>query len=52
MLAEAAEWAIGQAAFSEQQLQAQFSWLSEAEVQSLVQLLVRADAITPYEPQL
>jgi len=52
LLADAAEWALGQAAFSEQQLQAQFSWLSETEVQSLVQLLVRTGAFTPYEPQL
>ena len=52
LLAEAAEWAIGQAAFSEQQLQAQFPWLEDAEVQSLVQLLVRTGAFTPYEPQL
>ena len=51
-LAEAAEWAIGQAAFSQQQLQAQFPWLSEAEVRSLIQLLVRVGAITPYEPRL
>ena len=51
-LAEAAEWAIGQAAFSQQQLQAQFPWLSEAEVRSLIQLLVRVGAITPYEPGL
>ena len=52
LLVDAAEWALGQAAFSEQQLQAQFSWLSETEVQSLVQLLVRTGAFTPYEPQL
>jgi len=52
LLAEAAEWAIGQAAFSQQLLQAQFSWLSEAEVQRLVQLLVKVGAFTPYEPQL
>jgi len=51
-LAEAAEWAIGQAAFSQQQLQAQFPWLSEAEIRSLIQLLVRVGAITPYEPGL
>jgi len=51
-LAEAAEWAIGQAAFSEQQLQAQFPWLSGVEVQSLIQLLIRVGAITPYEPGL
>ena len=51
-LAEAAEWAIGQAAFSQQQLQAQFPWLSEAEVRSLIQLLVRVGAITLYEPRL
>ena len=51
-LAEAAEWAIGQAAFSQQQLQAQFPWLSGVEVQSLIQLLIRVGAITPYEPGL
>ena len=41
-----------QAAFSEQQLRAQFPWLSETEVRSLIELLIKVGVITPYEPQL
>jgi hypothetical protein len=51
-LAEAAEWAIGQAAFSEQQLRAQFPWLSDQEVRRLTELLTRAGLFAPYEPAL
>jgi ribosomal protein L16 Arg81 hydroxylase len=51
-LAEAAEWAIGQAAFSAQQLRAEFAWLSEEEVGRLIELLTRTGLFAPYEPAL
>ena len=50
--AEAVEWAIGQAMFSEQQLGAQFPWLSNEEVQSAIGLLTRYGLIARFEPAL
>jgi ribosomal protein L16 Arg81 hydroxylase len=51
-LARPAEWALEQAAFSEQQLHARFGWLDETEVRKLVQLLTRSQLFVPYDPPL
>jgi ribosomal protein L16 Arg81 hydroxylase len=51
-MAEAVEWAIGQAAFSEQQLRAAFGWLLDDEVGRIIQILTRSGLYTPYDPPL
>ena len=52
ILSSAAEWALEQRAFSSQQLAARFHWLTEDEVQQLVQLLLQAELVFPYQPEL
>jgi len=49
---EAIEWVINQQAFSLQQLQANFRWLTEEEAQRLVELVTLAGLFAPYEPAL
>jgi ribosomal protein L16 Arg81 hydroxylase len=52
LLGGPAEWALGQQAFSAQQLAARFSWLKQEETASLVALLVRGGLFVPYQPAL
>jgi hypothetical protein len=46
------EWLLGQQAFSKQQLQAQFGWLADAEVEQLIGIVTRARLFAPFEPQV
>jgi hypothetical protein len=48
----AAEWILDQAAFSLQQLAANFPYLGEAELKGLVQTLERMGIIFAYEPEI
>jgi len=52
MLSEPAQWALGQPAFSLQQLAARFSWLDKAEAEGLVRLFEKAGLIFPYTPEM
>jgi bifunctional lysine-specific demethylase and histidyl-hydroxylase NO66 len=49
---EAMEWVLDQQAFSLQQLQANFRWLSEEEAQRLVEFITRTGLFAAYEPAL
>lgn len=51
-LGEAMEWVMNQQAFSLQQLQANFRWLTEDEIKRLVELVTRKGLFAPYEPAL
>jgi hypothetical protein len=52
VLAEPAEWALDQSMFAEQQLKAQFAWLSEEEVAELIRTLTNAGLIARSNPAL
>jgi hypothetical protein len=52
VLADAVEWALDQSMFAEQQLEAQFPWLSEQEVEELIQTLTSAGLIQRSNPAL
>lgn len=49
---EAIEWAMNQQAFSRQQLQANFGWLTDEEAQRLVELLTRTGLFARFDPTL
>jgi hypothetical protein len=52
VLAEPAEWVLDQSMFAEQQLKAQFPWLSDDEVGALIRTLTNAGLIAPSSPAL
>lgn len=52
VLADPAEWALDQSMFAEQQLKAQFPWLSEEEVADLIRTLTSAGLIARSNPAL
>jgi ribosomal protein L16 Arg81 hydroxylase len=52
LVGEPMEWLLGQQAFSKQQLQAQFGWLADAEVEQLIGIVTRARLFAPFEPQV
>jgi bifunctional lysine-specific demethylase and histidyl-hydroxylase NO66 len=51
-LAEPAEWALDQPMFSEQQLKAQFAWVSNQEISRLIEELTSAGLLVPCDPPL
>ena len=51
-LAGPIEWALEQSAFSAPQLHSRFGWLSDGEVQEIVQTLTRMGLFVPYDPPL
>lgn len=52
VLAQAAEWALGQATFTTAQLAARFSWLGEGEVSRLVSILTGAGLFAAQDPTI
>ena len=52
VLGEPVEWVLGQQAFSRQQLQAQFAWLSDGEIDVLIGLLTRLGLIVSIDPRV
>ena len=52
LFGEAVEWILGQQAFSKQQLQAQFGWLTEAEAQQVIGLVTRTGLFASFEPRV
>ena len=52
VIVEPLEWVLEQAAFSKEQLQARFQWLSADEVGAVIELVRRAGLFVPYDPPL
>lgn len=52
LFGETLEWVLGQQAFSKQQLQAQFGWLTDAEAEQVVGLVTRTGLFASFEPQV
>jgi lysine-specific demethylase/histidyl-hydroxylase NO66 len=52
VLAEPAEWVLDQSMFAEQQLKAQFPWVSEEELAGLIRTLTKAGLIARSNPAL
>ncbi len=50
--ARPAQWALEQKAFSLQQLAARFPWMTSDESEALVALMVRADLVYSYKPEI
>ena len=50
VLAESAEWVLDQSMFAEQQLKAQFPWLSDDEVGALIRTLTQRASYRPVQP--
>jgi lysine-specific demethylase/histidyl-hydroxylase NO66 len=52
LFGEVVEWILGQQAFSKQQLQSQFSWLTDAEAQQVIGLVTGSGLFASFEPRV